>query len=220
MDDGLVLFPKPLFDRMLHNGTPERRDRDHAPVVKIFSPMGRGTWLLSEAEPFAFDESKEPDDYSLFGLCDLGEPELGPVLRSEMESVRMPVPFQMVGLERDTSFRHDHALPMSAYSAWARLEGTIDLNVDLETLYPWAWAKRGMTSFLPSRHFAVLGRFIVRVNDIITDAGKSQFRVLEVQTKEHGAIGLRFDLTANDKINDQIARLADEAEQGVAGSDE
>ncbi len=46
-------------------------DRDHFPVVKLFTPDAAATWLISEADP------DDPD--RLFGLCDLGlgYPELG-----------------------------------------------------------------------------------------------------------------------------------------------
>jgi hypothetical protein len=39
-------------------------ERDHPPIVKLFTPDGGATWLLSEVDP------DDPD--RLFGLCDLG----------------------------------------------------------------------------------------------------------------------------------------------------
>ena len=55
---------------------------DPKPVVKLFTPDGAWTWLLSELDP------QDPD--IAFGLCDLGMgfPELGSVRISELENVR------------------------------------------------------------------------------------------------------------------------------------
>lgn len=55
---------------------------DPMPVVKLFTPDGACTWLLSELDP------EDPD--IAFGLCDLGMgfPELGSVRISELENVR------------------------------------------------------------------------------------------------------------------------------------
>lgn len=52
------------------------------PVVKLFTPDGACTWLLTEIDP--------DDEDIVFGLCDLGMgfPELGSVRISELVSVR------------------------------------------------------------------------------------------------------------------------------------
>ncbi|QUS38032.1 DUF2958 domain-containing protein [Tardiphaga alba] len=89
-------------------------ERDHKPVVKLFTPDASATWLLSECDP------DEPD--RLFGLCDLGlgYPELGFVSLSEILEVRgrlgLPV-------ERDQHFIAKK--PLSAYAALARAKGRI-----------------------------------------------------------------------------------------------
>lgn len=89
-------------------------DRDHNPVVKLFTPDGSATWLLSECDV------DEPD--RLFGLCDLGLgcPELGFVSLSEILQVRgglgLPV-------ERDQHFVADK--PLSQYAEAARSAGRI-----------------------------------------------------------------------------------------------
>jgi hypothetical protein len=51
---------------------------DHVPVLKLFTPMGSATWVLTEYHP---------EDERFFGLCDLGmgSPELGYVSRAEIE---------------------------------------------------------------------------------------------------------------------------------------
>lgn len=89
-------------------------ERDHKPVVKLFTPDASATWLLSECDP------DEPD--RLFGLCDLGlgYPELGFVSLSEILEVRgrlgLPV-------ERDMHFVANK--PLSVYAEEARIRGRI-----------------------------------------------------------------------------------------------
>lgn len=84
---------------------------DPHPVVKLFTPDGAATWLLTEIDPYH-------PDYA-FGLCDLGMgcPELGYVSLKELAEVRgrMGLP-----VERDLSFKAEK--PLSAYLE-AALEG-------------------------------------------------------------------------------------------------
>ena len=85
----MELFPDAIVAELLANGEARRADPEGErrppirPVVKIFG--GAGTWLIAEMDP------DDPD--MLFGLCDLGMgfPELGYVLRSELESTRVPL---------------------------------------------------------------------------------------------------------------------------------
>ena len=87
---------------------------DPLPVVKLFTPDAKATWLLSEIDP------EDPD--RAFGLCDvgLGSPELGYVSLQEIMAVRgrcgLPV-------ERDRFFAPRK--PLSAYAEEARAEGRI-----------------------------------------------------------------------------------------------
>ena len=89
-------------------------DRDGPPIVKLFTPDGAATWLISETDPDDADR--------LYGLCDLGLgfPELGYVSLAEIVSVRgrlgLPV-------ERDLHFVADK--PLSAYAEEARKQGRI-----------------------------------------------------------------------------------------------
>ena len=62
----MILMTDELREQLLANG--RKRDADHIPVVKFFNPLGEGVWLATE-----LDE----DGDTLFGLADLGEPELG-----------------------------------------------------------------------------------------------------------------------------------------------
>jgi len=61
---------------------------------KFFDPIGSSTWYISEAEDLG-------DDLRLFGLCDLGHPELGYVMLSQMAAHVGPLG---LGIERDIFF--------------------------------------------------------------------------------------------------------------------
>lgn len=63
--------------------------------VHFFFPGGVGDWWISEG-------SREDDDYVMFGLCDLGFPELGYVSLNEMQAVRGPLG---LSIERDQHWR-------------------------------------------------------------------------------------------------------------------
>jgi len=88
--------------KLLENGRAQRAaiDRqdqaiDFEPVVKIFTPDGNATWLLTELDPNG--------EHLAFGLCDLGlgEPELGYVSLHELAAARGPLG---LSLERDLYF--------------------------------------------------------------------------------------------------------------------
>ena len=90
------------------------------PVVKIFSPVGSATWLIASMNP--------QDEDTLYGLCDLGlgDPEIGYVRLSELQSITVRVPpgrSVAIGLERDLYFKPSHSL--STYAAAARRHGAI-----------------------------------------------------------------------------------------------
>ncbi|MCZ8548722.1 DUF2958 domain-containing protein [Mesorhizobium qingshengii] len=105
----MILLTDELRERLLANG--RERNADHAPVVKLFNPLGEGTWLATELGA---------DGDAMFGLADLGYPELGSFSLLEMTSVRLP--FGM-GIERDILFATD--LPISAWAQAARRAGSI-----------------------------------------------------------------------------------------------
>lgn len=110
------LVPSGLRDTMLANGrrSAAGEDRDPPPVVKLFTPDGAATWLLTELDP------DHPD--IAFGLCDLGLgcPELGTVSLAEIASVRGALGLPV---ERDLFFAADRSL--SAYAREARAAGGI-----------------------------------------------------------------------------------------------
>lgn len=80
------------------------------PVIKIFNPYGKATWLISEMDP--------EDNDRLFGLCDLGlgMPELGYVSHSELDNAR-PLRVEGIYLERDRWFTADKSLVAYADAA-------------------------------------------------------------------------------------------------------
>jgi hypothetical protein len=87
---------------------------DPKPVVKLFTPDGACTWLLTELDP------EDPD--IAFGLCDLGmgSPELGSVRISEIASVKGALG---LSVERDLYFEAHK--PLSAYAEEAAKQGYI-----------------------------------------------------------------------------------------------
>ena len=113
----MILLTPQIHARLLANGL--KPDVDHAPVVKLFNPVGAATWLASE-----LDE----DGDTLFGLADLGFgcPELGSFSLSEITSVRLPFG---LAIERDILF--DGQFPLSVYAEAARLAGSIVLTEGL-----------------------------------------------------------------------------------------
>ncbi|MCQ0990561.1 DUF2958 domain-containing protein [Jiella marina] len=112
----MILITKIQREEMLANGrlSAAGKDIDPRPVVKLFTPDGAATWLLTELDP------EDPD--IAFGLCDLGMqcPELGSVRISEIASVRGKLELPV---ERDISFVADK--PLSAYTAAAQADGSI-----------------------------------------------------------------------------------------------
>ena len=105
----MILLTPDLRDRRLVNGRVP--DADHVPVVKFFNPLGEGVWLATELDP---------DGDTLFGLADLGEPELGSFSLREMASVRLPLG---LGIERDLLF--EGMVPISAWAEAAQQTGSI-----------------------------------------------------------------------------------------------
>lgn len=87
---------------------------EHFPVVKLFNPIGAGTWLLSELDPDYPDIG--------FALCDLGMDcaELGNVSLAEFSSIRLPYGFR---IEADRYWNATH--PLTVYAQAGRRAGRI-----------------------------------------------------------------------------------------------
>jgi hypothetical protein len=109
-----------IIDKLLDNGSPKNRDKDHVPVVKLFTPDANGTWLLTELLP------QDPD--IAFGLCyvGLGYPELGYVDLNELNEVRGNLG---LSVERDISF--EGKFPISIYQKAAQLKERITEDTGL-----------------------------------------------------------------------------------------
>lgn len=105
----MILLTPELREQLLING--RDRDADHVPVVKLFNPLGEGVWLATELDA---------DEDTLFGLADLGEPELGSFSLTEMMAIRLPLG---LGIERDLLF--EGVFPISAWAEAARQTGSI-----------------------------------------------------------------------------------------------
>ena len=105
----MILLTEELRERLLANG--RERNADHVPVVKFFNPLGEGTWLAT---------ALDADGDSMFGLADLGYPDLGSFSLIEMTSIQLP--FGM-GIERDILFATD--LPISVWAEAARRAGSL-----------------------------------------------------------------------------------------------
>ncbi|MER9874523.1 DUF2958 domain-containing protein [Mesorhizobium sp. M0195] len=105
----MILLTDELRKRLLANG--RERNADHVPVVKFVNPLGEGIWLATELDA---------NGDTMFGLADLGYPELGSFSLLEMTSIRLP--FGM-GIERDILFATD--LPISVWAEAARRAGSL-----------------------------------------------------------------------------------------------
>lgn len=105
----MILLTDDLRERLLANGL--ECGADHVPVVKFFNPLGEGVWLATELDA---------DGDTLFGLADLGYPELGSFSLEELTSITLP--FDM-GIERDILFTGD--FPISVWAEAARKAGSI-----------------------------------------------------------------------------------------------
>ena len=101
---------------MLANGRRYQTDPafEAMPVVKLFTPWAACTWLLTDLDPEDADIAS--------GLSDLGfgEPEIGSVRISEIESLRGPGGLRA---ERDLHFVAKETI--SKYAARARIDGQI-----------------------------------------------------------------------------------------------
>lgn len=100
----MILLPPELRGRLLANG--RHPEIDHVPVVKFFNPVGAGVWLATELEA---------DGDTLFGLADLGEPELGAFSLAELTALRLPLG---LGIERDLLFDGLVSISVWAETAW------------------------------------------------------------------------------------------------------
>ena len=111
-----MLITKAEMDKLLANGkkSPTDPSFDPKPVIKLFNPVGAGTWLISEIDP------ENPD--IAFGLADLGagSPELGSISLAEIKAVRLRFGLK---IERDRHFTP--TMTIGQYADAARTAGAI-----------------------------------------------------------------------------------------------
>ena len=88
----MQLLTKAQKEKMIKNHQEQDGTKDFKAVVKLFNPMGNGTWYLSELDP---------ETNIAFGLCDLGFPELGYVSLDELSNIKVSMG---LGIERDRFF--------------------------------------------------------------------------------------------------------------------
>ena len=107
----MMILTKAIKKHLAEN-TARRDSPDNRPALKLFTPWGAATWLITEMDSNGI----------MFGLCDLGmgEPELGDVSLAEIMSVRGPMGLKV---ERDLHFTADRTL--AAYADDARAAGRI-----------------------------------------------------------------------------------------------
>lgn len=123
----MILLTDTQRDRLLANG--RQRDQDHIPVVKFFNPLGEGVWLGTE-----LDE----DGDIMFGLADLGYPELGSFSLEELSSLRLPFG---LGIERDIHFSSE--IPISLWAETVRETGSIRAAERvIHRVEEWQWLGR------------------------------------------------------------------------------
>ena len=108
----MKLITKAQSAKLLRNAQAQDGTKDFVPVVKLFTPWGGATWLLSELDERGI----------AFGLCDLGhgDPELGYVDIDDIEAIRGPFGLRV---ERDRYTTLDK--PLTEYAVEARREGRI-----------------------------------------------------------------------------------------------
>jgi len=104
-----IITPE-IREDLLANGrrTAAGEEIDPFPVVKLFLPDGKATWLVTEMTPGAEDV--------LYGIADLGvgAPECGDIFLDDVLALRGPTG---LGVERDTAFRPDKTLSSYATAA-------------------------------------------------------------------------------------------------------
>lgn len=130
-NETMIIFTKPLRAKLLKNGTisaeaivhDNGNTPDHKPVMKLFTPWGAATWLLTEFEvELNANSLKAKPTRRAFGLCDLGMgcPELGYVDLDEILNLTGPFGLKV---ERDRWFKANK--PLTEYADEARNLGRI-----------------------------------------------------------------------------------------------
>ena len=102
----MKLLPKNIQDQLQAQYQLGNHLEEQKVICKIFNPYGRGTWYLLNQDP-------EDPDY-LWAIVDMYDVEIGSVLKSELETIRLTD--ANLPLERDRYFK-----PLNAKEAFDKL---------------------------------------------------------------------------------------------------
>ena len=102
----MKLLPKNIQDQLQAQYQLGNHLEAQKVIAKIFNPYGRGTWYLLNQDP-------EDPDY-LWAIVDMYEVEIGSVLKSDLETIRLTD--ANLPLERDRYFK-----PLNAKEAFDKL---------------------------------------------------------------------------------------------------
>ena len=97
----MKLLTKAQREKLIRNHTENENatePKKHKVVVKLFNPVGMGTWYLTELNPYT---------EMAFGLCEITEKEIGYVSLTELEELRLPMGLK---IERDRYSKIDKTL--------------------------------------------------------------------------------------------------------------
>ena len=105
----MQLITKEIQKKLDKNFALSKEGKDTKPVLKLFTPWGGATWLISEIED---------DGDTMFGLCDLGlgHVELGYVSLNELKSIKGKFGMRV---ERDMYFSSNETM-----QEWANKSNT------------------------------------------------------------------------------------------------
>ena len=78
----------------LQQANPDK-DMKNKAVIKLFNPVGVGTWYFSEYDP---------ETRIGFGVADLGFPEMGYTSLNQLEELKLPMGLK---IERDLHFKEN-----------------------------------------------------------------------------------------------------------------
>ena len=97
----MKLLTKAQREKLIRNHAENQNatePKKHKVVVKLFNPVGIGTWYLTELNPYT---------EIAFGLCELAEKEIGYVSLAELENLKLPMGLK---IERDRYSKIDKTL--------------------------------------------------------------------------------------------------------------
>ena len=97
----MKLLTKAQREKLIRNHAENQNateSKKHKVVVKLFNPVGIGTWYLTELNPYT---------EIAFGLCELAEKEIGYVSLTELEELKLPMGLK---IERDRYSKIDKTL--------------------------------------------------------------------------------------------------------------